>query len=92
MYFYIELTFECSTRDTDIQEYEMKGEIIIKTLYKIYSNTKENEKEKLLPPSYRKGYPQEDSINYIAGMMDTFAISKFEEHTGIEFDKIDLSN
>ena len=84
--------FECSTRDTDIQEYEMKGEIIIKTLYKIYSNTKENEKEKLLPPSYRKGYPQEDSINYIAGMMDTFAISKFEEHTGIEFDKIDLSN
>lgn len=84
--------FECSTRDTDIQEYEMKGEIIIKTLYKIYSNTKENEKEKLLPPSYRKGNPQEDSINYIAGMMDTFAISKFEEHTGIEFDKIDLSN
>lgn len=84
--------FECSTRDTDIQEYEMKGEIIIKTLYKIYSNTKENEKEKLLPPSYRKGNPQEDSINYIAGMMDTFAISKFEEHTGIEFDMIDLSN
>ena len=84
--------FECSTRDTDIQEYEMKGEIIIKTLYKIYSNTKENEKEKLLLPSYRKGNPQEDSINYIAGMMDTFAISKFEEHTGIEFDMIDLSN
>lgn len=83
---------ECSTRDTDIQEYEMKGEIIIRTLYNIYSNTDKNKKEKLLPPSYRNNNPQEDSINYIAGMMDTFAISKFEEHTGIEFNKIDLSN
>ena len=36
-------------------------------------------------------YASENSINYIAGMMDTFAISMFEEHTGVSFDKIDFS-
>ena len=46
----------------------------------------------LLPPSYRRnGTIYENSINYIAGMMDTFAISIFEERTGIDFDKIDFS-
>lgn len=84
--------FTCSTRDTDIQEYERKGEIIIKTLYKIYSDST-NQDAMLLPPSYRGGNNlQENSINYIAGMMDTFAISMFEEHTGVSFDKIDFSN
>jgi len=83
--------FTCSTRDTDIQEYERKGEFIIKTLYEIYSDPM-NKDAMLLPPSYRGGASlEENSINYIAGMMDTFAISMFEEHTGVSFDKIDFS-
>ena len=81
----------CSTRDRDIEEYEWKGEVIIKTLYDIYSDPR-NKDAKLLPPSYRGGASlKENSINYIAGMMDTFAISMFEEHTGVSFDKIDFS-
>ena len=85
--------FTCSTRDTDIQEYERKGEIIINTLYNIYSDPTNNKDGMLLPPNYRGGASlKENSINYIAGMMDTFAISMFEEHTGISFDKIDLSS
>lgn len=32
--------FTCATRDTGIQEYETKGELIIKTLFNIYSNPK----------------------------------------------------
>lgn len=85
--------FICSTRDTDIQEYERKGEIIINTLYNIYSDPTNNKDGMLLPPNYRGGASlKENSINYIAGMMDTFAISMFEEHTGVSFDKIDLSS
>ena len=85
--------FTCSTRDTDIQEYERKGEIIINTLYNIYSDPTNNKDGMLLPPNYRGGASlKENSINYIAGMMDTFAISMFEEHTGVSFDKIDLSS
>lgn len=85
--------FTCSTRDTDIQEYERKGEIIINTLYNIYSDPTNNKDGMLLPPNYRGGTSlKENSINYIAGMMDTFAISMFEEHTGVSFDKIDLSS
>ena len=84
--------FICSTRDTDIYEYEKKGEVIINTLYDIYSDSKKNKDGMLLPPSYRRnGTIYENSINYIAGMMDTFAISIFEERTGIDFDKIDFS-
>ena len=81
----------CSTRDRDIEEYEWKGEVIIKTLYDIYSDPR-NKDAKLLPPIYRGDANQkENSINYIAGMMDTFAISMFEEYTGVSFDKIDFS-
>ncbi len=84
--------FVCSTRDTDIQEYEKKGEVIINTLYNIYSDSKKNKDGMLLPPNYRRDVGlRENSINYISGMMDTFAISMFEELTGVEFNKIDFS-
>lgn len=97
--------FTCATRDTGIQEYEIKGELIIKTLFNIYSNPKSNPDAMLLPPDYRPNKDEsnkdesnfekmlkENSINYIAGMMDTFAISKFEDYTGIAIDKINLDS
>ena len=98
--------FECSTRDTNIQEYERKGEIIIKSLFNFYTDLSKNINAMLLPPDYRpeelqkKGNEQDkgivelqlvqNSIDYIAGMMDTFAISEYERLFSIDFDNIDL--
>lgn len=98
--------FECSTRDTNIQEYERKGEIIIKSLFNFYTDLSKNINAMLLPPDYRpeelqkkgKGQDKEkvelqlvqNSIDYIAGMMDTFAISEYERLFSIDFDNIDL--
>ena len=41
-------------------------------------------------PSYQKELIK-NSINYIAGMMDTFAITEYERLLSVDFDKIDLS-
>ena len=99
--------FECSTRDTNIQEYERKGEIIIKSLFKFYTDLSKNNNAMLLPPDYRPEELQkkekdqnpvilmkeivQNSIDYIAGMMDTFAISEYERIFSIDFDNIDLN-
>jgi len=99
--------FECSTRDPNIQEYERKGEIIIKSLFNLYTDLDKNNDARLLPPEYR---PKElekkkdtrdkkvlrdqliqNSIDYIAGMMDTFAISEYERLFNAKFDEIDLN-
>ena len=98
--------FECSTRDTNIQEYERKGEIIIKSLFNFYTDLSMNINAMLLPPDYRPEELQkkeeeqdkekvelqlvQNSIDYIAGMMDTFAISEYERLFSIDFDNIDL--
>ena len=98
--------FECSTRDTNIQEYERKGEIIIKSLFNFYTDLSKNINAMLLPPDYRPEELQkkeneqdkekvklelvQNSIDYIAGMMDTFAISEYERLFSIDFDNIDL--
>ena len=87
--------YECVMRDPIISLYEKKGEIVLKGLYNIYSNEKINEDGKLLPPDYR---PREEekytlemgTIDYLAGMMDTFAISKYKELCGTSFDEISL--
>ena len=86
--------FDCSTRDTNIQEYEMKGEIIIKSLFNIYTDLKKNIDGKLLPHDFRSDNQKQliqNSIDYIAGMMDTFAISEYERLFNAKFDNIDLS-
>lgn len=99
--------FECSTRDPNIQEYERKGEIIIKSLFNLYTNLDKNNDARLLPPDYRpeeleKKKEEQDSdkvkqqlvqntIDYIAGMMDTFAISEYERLFNAKFEKIDLN-
>ena len=87
--------YECVMRDPIISLYEKKGEIILKGLYNIFSNENINEEGKLLPPDYRPrkkdNYTLEmGSIDYLAGMMDTFAISKYEELCGTSFSDISL--
>lgn len=89
--------FKGETRNSSIPLYELKGEIIIKSLFNIYVDEKVNKKYLLLPPDYR---PEEKAaveqvarcaIDYIAGMMDTFAISEFERLTGISYNDINVT-
>ena len=91
------IIFNCAIKNSNIALYEAKGEIVIKTLFNIYSNELSNQKFNLLPPDYR---PKEKAskieiaqnvINYIAGMMDTCAILEHEKLTGKSFSTIDLS-
>ncbi|MBQ0090011.1 MAG: dNTP triphosphohydrolase [Prevotellaceae bacterium] len=91
--------FECITRDDDINLYEARGEIVIRSLYEVYSDDKLNDRGKLMPPDYRpvdcnpkcfnKSLAQ-NSIDYIAGMMDTFAIQEYERLFHRSFEKIDV--
>lgn len=89
--------FKCATKDPKIYLYETKGEIVLNSLYKIFSDNKINENGKLLPPDYR---PRQDenyslkmgTIDYLAGMMDTFAISQYEELCGTPYSGIKIEN
>lgn len=89
--------FKNSTRESSIQEYERRGEIVIKSLFNLYTDRNKNNEGMLLPPDFR---PQKNSdekewakksIEYIAGMMDTFAISEYERHFCRKFNDIDIS-
>lgn len=88
------IIFKCVTRDSNISMYEKKGEIVLKSLYGVFSNKEVNEKDRLLPPDYR---PREDyslemgSIDYLAGMMDTFAISQYEELCGSDYSSMPIN-
>lgn len=77
-----ETIFTCVSRFSNVAQYEAHGEIVLKTLYDIFTNDAFNGNGQLLPPDYRPhgGYTLEQgSIDYIAGMMDTFAISQYED-------------
>lgn len=91
------VTFRNVTRNTNIVRYEAKGEIIIKTLFNIYSNTKVNINYSLLPPDYQPQTCHQKEIarkviDYIAGMSDTFAQEQYRQLSGANFDGIDISN
>lgn len=76
--------FNCISRYQDIALYEKKGEIVLKELFNIYKET-----PNLLPPDYRLDDDNERNvIDYISGMMDTFAISEYERLTGKSFSDI----
>ena len=87
--------FDCVTRDEDITLYEKRGEIVIKSLFKVLTDKSININGKLLPPDYRNPNNPDDniqgSIDYIAGMMDTFAIQKYEELFNKRFNEIPVS-
>lgn len=87
--------FDCVTRDSSVTMYEEKGEIILRGLYDVLSDNNVNRDGKLLPPDYR---PKDDyslqqgCIDYLAGMMDTFAISQYQEYFGVDFYDIKLKS
>lgn len=105
------VVFECTTRRNEVRLYELRGEIVLKNLYYIYTNLDTNIDGMLMPPYFRpstkyktikkdnkkalEDYHSELSqhaIDYIAGMMDTFAIEEFERLTHKKFNEVDLKD
>lgn len=99
--------FKCVQRDYDIALYEQKGEIVLRSLYDLLSNKEKNKNGKLLPVDYRPinknnkddfensedfiNQLKANTVNYIAGMMDTFAIEEYERLFKESFDDIQIS-
>ena len=89
--------YVCITRNSQVATYEKRGEIVIKTLFNIYADKDINQAFMLLPPDYRPNNNDDVKkiaqccIDYIAGMMDTYAIAEFTRLTGLEFDQINIS-
>lgn len=91
------ITFRCINHNDAVYTYERKGDKIIEGLVDIYKKD-----INLLPPEYRaeniiEQYKCKGNIeqlqarlicDYVSGMMDSYAINRYEELTGIPFDKI----
>lgn len=90
-----ETIYKCATRDTNIAMYEAKGEVILKSLYSVLSDEKINKNGYLFPPDYR---PKDDyslqqgCIDYLAGMMDNFAIGMYEQFWGTSYENVVIKN
>jgi dGTPase len=92
------LVFKALLRKKDVQLYEKQGERIIKGLFEVYTDSKFNKDLLLLPPELRaiaKGAKDDDLIrkrvviDYIAGMMDAFAVQEYQRYFGASsLDKI----
>lgn len=80
------LVFKALLRKKDVQLYEKKGEKVIRGLYEVYRDKNFNKNLMLLPPEYRaiseKSGKSRVIIDYIAGMMDSFAIQEYERYFG----------
>lgn len=91
-----DIVFKCINHNDDVYHYEQEGKAVIKFLKEFYSND-----IMYLPPEYRaselmmqyedlkdkdKDYLQQRLIcDYIAGMMDSYAISIYEKYSGKKF-------
>lgn len=78
--------FKCITRKPSVIVYELRGENIINRLFNLYTDTNRIVNGLLLPPDYRPNVKADEkeiarcAIDYIAGMMDSYAIEKFSEY------------
>lgn len=77
------LTFKCINRSDVVQIYEKQGERIIKGLFEAFMDPTFNKDNKLLPIEYRDNMNRERAIvDYISGMMDSYAIKIYGEIYG----------
>ncbi|MDX1749492.1 MAG: dNTP triphosphohydrolase [Methylophaga sp.] len=78
------LLFKAILRKKDIQLYERRGELIIRGLFEVYSDEKYNKGNILLPPELRSINDCKDRlvIDYISGMMDSYAAQEYEKYFG----------
>lgn len=78
------LLFKAVLRKKDVQLYEKRGEKIIRGLFEVLADTTYNRDRILLPPELRhiEGPTERVVIDYIAGMMDSFAAQEYERYFG----------
>jgi predicted deoxyguanosinetriphosphate triphosphohydrolase len=78
------LLFHAILRKKDIRLYEKRGEKIIRGLFEVYSDNKYNKDNMLLPPELRclDDCKTRVIIDYISGMMDSFASQEYEKYFG----------
>lgn len=79
------LTFDSINRSNSVQMYERQGEKVIKGLFKAFMDKNFNKDNILLPIEYRKNGDSEKRraiTDYIAGMMDSFAIKTYGDIYG----------
>jgi dGTPase len=78
------LVFKVVLRKRHIQEYEIRGEKIIRGLFEVYSDKQFNKDFKLLPPELRvqKNHRNRIVCDYISGMMDPFAVQEYIKYFG----------
>lgn len=94
--------FKGVSRHSNVAIYEERGAKIIKHLFELYKDMNINKNGQLLPPDYRpKIEPADDdsikkkkyaraASDYIAGMMDTYAINTYENLFSIPFSSIQI--
>lgn len=91
-----DIVFKCINHNDEVYNYEQKGKNVIKFLKDFYSND-----VMYLPPEYRakeimaqyddlknkdeKGLQKRLICDYIAGMMDSYAIAVYEKYSGKKF-------
>ncbi|MDH8679930.1 dNTP triphosphohydrolase [Fusibacter bizertensis] len=78
-------TFICINRQNNVLVYEKIGEKVLRELYQAFIDDKFNSNNMLLPAEFRAdtGVSRERSVlDYLAGMMDTFAIETHKKYYG----------
>jgi dGTPase len=78
------LLWRAILRKKDVQLYEKRGEKIIRGLFEVLSDKQYNRNGILLPPEIRCLQDSRERlvIDYIAGMMDSFAAQEYEKYFG----------
>lgn len=78
------LLFKAVLRKKDVQLYEKRGEKIILGLFQVLTDTSYNRDNLLLPAELRhvEAPVERVVIDYIAGMMDSFAAQEYERYFG----------
>lgn len=84
------LVFKALLRKKDVQLYEKQGERIIQGLFEVYEDSNFNKNLLLLPPELRAIAKDTNDelvrkrvvIDYIAGMMDSFAVQEYKRYFG----------
>lgn len=77
------LTFKAVKRRPDIIRYEQLGKKVLSGLYEVLTDEKFNKDLVLLPADYRDKSDKERTIlDYIGGMMDSYAIDQYKVYFG----------
>lgn len=81
--------FKCISREPNIILYEARGEKVIRSLFNLFTA-----EPRLMSPDYRSKDKEEQPrliVDFIAGMMDTFAIEQYEMYFNEKFEQISFS-